>query len=391
MKKDGCEWKGKLGDFEKHLNCNPSPESQLIGCQFVDVECRYECGEQFKRCKISSHQNKNCNKRPYSCEYCNEYVSTYEVVTKIHYSNCGQFPVTCPNECREDLFQRKDLKKHFMDECPLTEIDCPLHYAGCNVRLPRQDMPEHMMKDSITHLTLLATVTQSLLKENQELRQRVEEKDKCIDEAVKEIQELRLKITDREVQTRRSIEAVTKTEAEACKNIAELQTEVKHLKQNVQKLRFHKLGLPVDFKVNRYDDEVYLPGFYTHSHGYKMCLNVIPDGCGDGEGTHVSAYIYIMQGPFDNHLKWPFRGEITIQLVNQAGDHSHVEETVVYDDDCTDEEAGRVTGKNKRSPVSMGIDEFHAHRYLGYNRLRNTLYMNDDDIIIFRVTEVVLY
>ncbi|CAI8054623.1 hypothetical protein GBAR_LOCUS29796, partial [Geodia barretti] len=35
-------------------------------------------------------------------------------------------------------------------------------------------MPEHMT-DTVTHLTLLATVTQSLLKENQELRQTTED------------------------------------------------------------------------------------------------------------------------------------------------------------------------------------------------------------------------
>ena len=34
-KKLGCQWKGKLGDFEQHLNENPSPEEQVTGCGFV--------------------------------------------------------------------------------------------------------------------------------------------------------------------------------------------------------------------------------------------------------------------------------------------------------------------------------------------------------------------
>ena len=38
------------------------------------------------------------------------------------------------------------------------------------VRLPHKDMPEHI-RDTVTHLTLLATATQTLLKENQELKQ----------------------------------------------------------------------------------------------------------------------------------------------------------------------------------------------------------------------------
>ena len=54
-----------------------------------------------------------------------------------------------------------------------------------------------------------------------------------------------------------------------------------------------------------------------------------------------------MKGQFDDHLKWPFRGEITIQIVNQDGDHHHVEKTIPYNDKTPDNTAGRVTGKNR--------------------------------------------
>ena len=36
-RKEGCEWKGKLGKLEEHLNRDPSPENQLNECQFVAV------------------------------------------------------------------------------------------------------------------------------------------------------------------------------------------------------------------------------------------------------------------------------------------------------------------------------------------------------------------
>ena len=36
-KKDGCEWRGKLGEYDKHLNEDVSQENQLTGCQFVEV------------------------------------------------------------------------------------------------------------------------------------------------------------------------------------------------------------------------------------------------------------------------------------------------------------------------------------------------------------------
>ena len=165
-KKVGCEWRGKLGIYEEHLNRNPSPENKLIGCNFVMVE---ECGQWLQRRYIATHQTEQCQKRPYSCDYCRDYSSTFEEVITLHYPQCDKYPVDCPNKCRvsEYLFERQELESHLKDECPLTLVDCLFHYAGCDVQLPRKVMPEHM-KETATHLTLLASITHKLVKENQE-------------------------------------------------------------------------------------------------------------------------------------------------------------------------------------------------------------------------------
>ena len=71
-KNDGCEWKGKLKDYEQHLNESPAPDNQLNGCRFVEVECKHECGGWFQRRYIATHQDQECLERPYSWQYCNE-------------------------------------------------------------------------------------------------------------------------------------------------------------------------------------------------------------------------------------------------------------------------------------------------------------------------------
>ena len=291
-KEDGCEWRGKLGEFEQHLNENPAPGNQLNGCQFVEVECKHECGGWFQRRYIATHQDQECLERPYSCEHCNEYDSTFKEVTDIHYAECPKYPVTCPNECRHDPFERQEIEDHLKDDCALAKVSCPLHYAGCEVELPRKDMPEHM-KDTVTHLTLLANVTLSLMKENQELRE-----NQRVTEETQRATEEKQRVTEKEVAV---------------------------LKEETQQLRLSLRGFPIDFKVNyaSEEEEDYLP-FYTHPHGYRMCLEVDPKGYATGKGTHVSVFTCLMKGPFDDHLKWPFRGEITIQIVNQDGDHDHV-------------------------------------------------------------------
>ena len=71
-------------------------------------------------------------------------------------------------------------------------------------------------------------------------------------------------------------------------------------------------------KHKREDDTWYNEPFYAHPHGYKMCLNVDANGNGDGKSTHISVFCYLMQGKFDNHLRWPFLGDITVQLPQSA-------------------------------------------------------------------------
>ena len=396
-KNDGCEWKGKLKEYEQHLNESPAPDNQLDGCRFVEVECKHECGGWFQRRYIATHQDQECLERPYACEHCNDYDSTFKEVTDIHYAECPKYPVTCPNECRHDPFEQKEIEYHLKDDCPLTKVSCPLHYAGCEVELPRKDMPEHM-KDTVTHLTLLASVTLSLMKENQELKenqrateenQRVTEKKQRATEEKQRATEEKQRATEEKQRATEEKQRVTEEKQRATEEKQRVtEKEVAVLKEETQQLRLSLRGFPIDFKVNyaSEEEEDYLPSFYTHPHGYRMCLEVYPKGSQSGKGTHVSVYTHLMKGQFDDHLKWPFRGEITIQIVNQVGDHHHVEMTLPYDDETPDANAGRVTG-NKERAIGRGFSQFLAHTDLGYNGARKTQYL-EDDIFIVRVVRV---
>ena len=130
-----------------------------------------------------------------------------------------------------------------------------------------------------------------------------------------------------------------------------------------------------------------MPGFYTHHNGYKMCLRVDPNGCCDGRGTHVSIYTCLMKGSYDFHLKWPFRGDVTIHIVNQAGDHDHIEKSIPYDDLTPDRVAGRVTSGARGE--GWGFHQFLAHSDLEYNAAKKTQYLKNN-YLIFHVVKVEL-
>ena len=60
-----------------------------------------------------------------------------------------------------------------------------------------------------------------------------------------------------------------------------------------------------------------------------MCIRVVASGC---VSTHISVLIHLMRGEYDSRLVWPFRGDITIQLVNHSNDQYHWEWTVHFSD-----------------------------------------------------------
>ncbi len=172
--KNGCEWTGELRQLDEHLNTNPQPEKQLDGCQFVEINCIHNCRNQLQRRYIQVHQIKDCHKRPFGCDHCQDYKSTYDDVTNNHWPVCGSFPVPCPNQCGSTI-QRQNIDSHVADECSLTTINCDFHNVGCAVKLPRQDMPKHLREKLLKHISLLAT---SHAKHQDKIANLVDENDK---------------------------------------------------------------------------------------------------------------------------------------------------------------------------------------------------------------------
>ena len=133
-------------------------------------------------------------------------------------------------------------------------------------------------------------------------------------------------------------------------------------------------------------DQWYSRPFYTHPQGYKMCLNVDANGYGEGKGTHVSVFVYLMRGEFDNHLKWPFRGHVTVAMLNQREDNDHSTETITSTDKTNNEAIGRVT-ERERAPRGWGYATFIAHPELNYNPTKNCQYLKYD-CLRFRIVKV---
>ena len=140
-----------------------------------------------------------------------------------------------------------------------------------------------------------------------------------------------------------------------------------------------------DFEQQKNEDSVWIsPAFHTHQLGYRMCLEVYPNGIIDGQGKHVSIFTCLMRGPFDDGLKWPLRVDVTIQIVDQAGE-KHREIVVPYNNNTHDSRANRVTDKERS--LGWGFDTFLPHTSLGYNTVTNTQYLRANSLQI-RISKV---
>ena len=126
------------------------------------------------------------------------------------------------------------------------------------------------------------------------------------------------------------------------------------------------------------DNEYYSPPFYTHRQGYKMCLKVHANGFESGKHTHVSVYAYLMKGEYDHQLQWPFRGDVTVELLNWRQNKGHHKATLHFNGLTPAKSACTRVTKRIRAEFGWGRPQFFPHQYLSYRFFANTEYLQDD-------------
>ena len=79
QKEMSCEWEGELGQVEQHLSPGAGPSSSS-GCDYVIVECRYQCGAHLQRRMVGEHEMESCPKRPIEMQVAG-LMRKFEVIT----------------------------------------------------------------------------------------------------------------------------------------------------------------------------------------------------------------------------------------------------------------------------------------------------------------------
>ena len=216
QKELGCEWKGELGQVQKHLNPGAGQDMGK-GCGFVMVACSNGCGAELPRHMISQHEAEICPKRPIEMQIASLMQKFETVVT-------------------ENQLLRKEL--------------------GEIKRIHQEELDG--------------------------LKQRCDELEKKNDRVNMDL--------------------------------IEMTAQYASLKTNTVPLTFPPVYMMIDnFKhLKSYSLAWFSDPFYSHPGGYKMVVIASPQG----SGTHMSLYVQLRRGEFDDQLQWPFNGQITIEAYN---------------------------------------------------------------------------
>ncbi len=321
--KKGCQWVGELRNAKEH------PKT----CGYVIVQCNYKCEggqEELYRKHLEKHQAVECPRRPHNCPHCNESGEYKDIASPKHIDACPKFIINCPNapSCKKS-FPRENKNKH-LSTCEFQMTRCKYSELGCNALLARRDLPDHEKEDKV-HLG----------------------------DAMKTILSL--------------------------KQQCSLLTSQLHNLSTMSQNNFTSIFKMSNFEQKKEENIEYFSNpFYTHPKGYKMAFNVDANGYGKYKGTHVSVWIYLMRGEYDDQLEFPFKGTITFELLNQLEDNIHHSKS--YTHDGKQETSNRVIDSD-RSQNAAGVHAFIPHENLGHNIIENCKcqYLKDD-CLVFRVS-----
>ncbi|XP_047136080.1 TNF receptor-associated factor 5 isoform X2 [Hydra vulgaris] len=236
-------------------------EEHVKSCPYENIVCPNElCQDLFPRGTLSQHLEQRCKFRSVFCQFCSEKYIHKDV--KSHLKHCKKFPMECVNKCEKKDIPREKMASH-LEECPFSIALCPFSEIGCEFSGKKDVLENHVTLAVNDHLSL----------------------------------------------------AMTKLLIHECRFVCTNGIFVWAVPNF--RVQFEAA------KISEEDKAVYSHPFYTAQYGYKLRIKVYLNGRDRGKGTHISLYLIIMKGDYDNLLDWPFNHKITFYLLDQSVHRKH--------------------------------------------------------------------
>ena len=397
-------------------------------CELREVKCEY-CNTTGSYQWINSNHHEECPKYPVECPNHCEVGHVRREEISGHLEECPLAIVECPYAAVgcESVVRRKEEMEHVMGSVGQhMEYNKNAILANQDEFRKRLDVKEQEMKN--VKQDLRATKDKLIAKEQelddikrdlQATRDGLDTKEqammsinKDLQDKLKQSQEIQSQLKTAITEKGRELNEVRKNAEENNKMIQQLKDKLEGTEQSLQhQLKvntqlqlqdFHWLFqlnqlansgnkvVPVviklaGFKKYKNNQCVHSARFYTRDGGYKMYLNICPNGLG-GYDNYVTVGPYLMKGDHDDHLTWPVKGTLTVQLLNQLSDSNH-SEPVKFHFDGSSIACQRVMKGTK----SYGVwcNQFMPHERLSYDDHKKCQYLKDD-CVFFRICNFIM-
>lgn len=415
----GCSDKMELRKLEGHV-----PQ-----CQFAMVQCK-ECQESVWKSQLEEHNSVQCPRRIVSCPDC---VANFVFEnTKLHEQQCPFANVTC-EYCGMELI-RDQLECHRDADCPKVPIACTFSVFGCQERMQRHDLAQHMQEFTQMHLRSMADFIARNLNLNgmtplQSLWSSSNPSSTCACcppssyedrgaaalvsasggsrsgascsvsnapcqhnmevQRLKEVaQQLegRLVLQDQQLlELKIHKEAQKFTNASQERQLVELRQKLASLEETARELESQQFQGVFVWRLRNFSTHLrtqaggqpvveHSPGFYTGRPGYKLCLRLhIQTASVPRCASYISLFVHIMQGNFDGQLSWPFQATIRLAILDQGPDGMHHEEVMETKPDLQAFQKPTI----QRNPKGFGYVTF-----LHLTQLQQRAYVKDDTMLV---------
>ena len=328
-----CDWEGTVGKADDHKRGK---------CLFEDVPCSKGCGTLVLRSNLQSHISNDCRLRSLFCKFCHQ-EGTHEHITTDHCRECDEYPIQCPNQCRETV-AKKSIEAH-LSECPMQEIECRYNAFGCTAGIKRGEADEHETEHKDYHLRLSLEKMSLLFQTVSDMY--------CVMQSLSQ----RLEATERRPLHKHHSYHTTREPMHLPPNpLASFTSLRRPWLENKTLFPSSPWIFKLDqFERQRREKKVLYWKLFSHPAGYKFVIRADIKSDYDPD-DYISAAYCTEGGPNDATLKWPFNGSVTVTLLNQVEDRNHSTRTIsqieekttaaeelleVYDD--SPEEYGRCT------------------------------------------------
>lgn len=308
----GCEWVGHLSLLKEHLT----------ECRFTSIPCPEKCGSFLIRGDLEQHRARQCERRVVACPHCDLKV-VWRFLEEYHFKQCPKLLIQCPNGCGEVC--RGELARHLDNICEKSLVKCPFRVVGCDFEGTREELGNHEKVSETEHYGKMLNIVQTL-KSTCDYHSTLlncgggssksEDTSGNLAEKVDDLEEDMHQLRETDMMRLRS-------------EIIQIRLKCQDNQRNMNDVRSKMWNGRVFWKVENFEKcfqdakeenspAVHSFSFYTGIPGYKMYIRINPFGVEEGEGTHISMFVHLEEGEYDNIIEWPMSGKIILTILDQS-------------------------------------------------------------------------